>query len=343
MTSDIDVIILWVDSNDPVWINNYNYYSPNKKLEDKRFKDWGTIKYVFRGIEKFLPWVRKIHFVTCGQRPKWMIEKHSKIQFVNHDDIFPDRNILPVFNSSAIELNFNRIPDLAEKFIYFNDDTLVLKKTPTTRFFRENLPVDFLIETLPKNGWLYKKIRKPDNWNNMINNSISLINKTNPKRKLNNKKKVLFSKNYKLSQIIINLLAQSYPIYTGFKHYHHPQAYLKKTIESVNDKYSKDVLETIATRFRSEKNISQAIYRYYHLSRGEFYPSYYNDHSCINIKSLKTALICKEKIKTKRFVCVNDSISVEHPDYDECKNIIINAIDEILPEISSFEIEYYKK
>ncbi|MEX6314967.1 Stealth CR1 domain-containing protein [Providencia manganoxydans] len=128
MTSDIDVIILWVDSNDPVWINNYNYYSPNKKLEDKRFKDWGTIKYVFRGIEKFLPWVRKIHFVTCGQRPKWMIEKHSKIQFVNHDDIFPDRNILPVFNSSAIELNFNRIPDLAEKFIYFNDDTLVLKK-----------------------------------------------------------------------------------------------------------------------------------------------------------------------------------------------------------------------
>lgn len=270
-----------------------------------------------------------------------MVTEHPKINFVSHDDIFPSKNILPVFNSSSIELNFDRIPGLADKFIYFNDDMLVLKPTNPTRFFVDNLPVDFLIETPPKRGWLYEKIRKPDNWNDMINNSLSLINNTYKKRNIKNRKRFIFSKNYKTSHIITNVFAQLFSSYLGFKHYHHPQSYLKNTIENVNNEYKENVLETIKSRFRSKENISQAIYRYYHLSKEEFYPCYYDDHFCINISSLKTAIKCKENIKIKRFVCVNDSISIDHINYEECKNIVINAIDAVLPETSSFEKEHY--
>ena len=45
----IDFIVTWVDSNDPSWIESYNYYRPNKPIQDRgRFRDWNLFKYWFR-------------------------------------------------------------------------------------------------------------------------------------------------------------------------------------------------------------------------------------------------------------------------------------------------------
>lgn len=336
--SAVDIVILWVDGSDPDWIKSYNKYSESKKFLDSRYKDWDTIKYVFRGIEKFMPWVRHIHFVTCEQKPIWMVNTHPKLKFVSHLDIFPNEDILPVFNSSAIELNFERIPELADKFIYFNDDTLILKPADRTRFFIDNLPVDFLIETLPRRGWIYNKLRKPDSWSSMICNSIDIINANYNKHdlvKVNSDYR--YTTMYPLLHRISNLAFSFNKKYLAFKHYHHPQPYLKKTIINANEKFSKVVNSTISSRFRKSENISQAIYRYSHLALGLFYPIYYDDHYCKNINSVKTAQKCVEMIHKKRFVCVNDSISSENSEYVECRNIIISALDSILPEKSSFE------
>ncbi|EGJ3332183.1 hypothetical protein IHK56_004932, partial [Escherichia coli] len=61
MRNDIDVVITWVDGNEPDWIKEYTYY---KGCEPGRFRDIGVLKYIFRSLEKNMPWVRKIHFVT---------------------------------------------------------------------------------------------------------------------------------------------------------------------------------------------------------------------------------------------------------------------------------------
>lgn len=35
-------------------------------IREERYRDWDNLQYWFRGVEKFAPWVRKIHFVTWG-------------------------------------------------------------------------------------------------------------------------------------------------------------------------------------------------------------------------------------------------------------------------------------
>ena len=122
---DIDFGITWVDMDDPKWKAEFSKYSGKKDNEkngvsDARFRDYGFLKYWFRGVEKFAPWVRKIHFVTSGQKPEWLDENNPKINLVNHKDYIP-AEFLPTYNSVVIERYLHKIPDLAEHFVYFND------------------------------------------------------------------------------------------------------------------------------------------------------------------------------------------------------------------------------
>lgn len=84
-----------------------------------------------------MPWVRKIFIVTADQYPDWLSEE-SDICVVPHRDIFPDQTVLPVFNSHAIESSLHRIPDLAEHFLYFNDDTMLLRMQNPATYFQAN-------------------------------------------------------------------------------------------------------------------------------------------------------------------------------------------------------------
>jgi len=118
---NIDFVITWVDMKDPAWKRDFSNYSgkiDNSKNEvsEARFRDYGLLKYWFRGVDKFAPWVRKIHFVTCGQKPDWLDENHPKLNLVDHKDYIPNE-FLPVFNSSLIEIYLHKIPGIAEHFM----------------------------------------------------------------------------------------------------------------------------------------------------------------------------------------------------------------------------------
>ena len=56
MSGKIDFVIPWVDGGDPEWLKEKNEYSGRKTEEDDdrsiRFRDWETLKYWFRGVEK---------------------------------------------------------------------------------------------------------------------------------------------------------------------------------------------------------------------------------------------------------------------------------------------------
>ena len=66
MNEKIDFVIIWVDGGDAEWRKEKNKYAgiPNEEINgDARFRDWDNLKYWFRGVEKFAPWVGNIYFV----------------------------------------------------------------------------------------------------------------------------------------------------------------------------------------------------------------------------------------------------------------------------------------
>lgn len=55
-TMDIDFVITWVNMNDPKWQAEFAKYSGNKDntkngVSEARFRDYGFLKYWFRGVE----------------------------------------------------------------------------------------------------------------------------------------------------------------------------------------------------------------------------------------------------------------------------------------------------
>ena len=147
----IDIVIPWVDSNDPKWRLEKEKCSPSQKGEaaavddsDARYRDWDTVKYLFRSIEMYMPWVNKVFFITYGHLPSWMNKNCEKLRIINHRDYIPDE-YLPTFCSHTIELNIHRITDLSEHFIYLNDDILALRRMEEEDFFLKGLPRDYAI------------------------------------------------------------------------------------------------------------------------------------------------------------------------------------------------------
>lgn len=146
----IDAVITWVDGNDPAHREKLNAYlkTLGKNIPGSanptRFRECGELEYCVASILKFAPWVRHIYIVTDNQTPPFLRKPLSprleaKIKLVDHTSIFRDyENALPVFCSRSIETVLWRIPDLAERFICFNDDMVLTQPVRSTDFFRNN-------------------------------------------------------------------------------------------------------------------------------------------------------------------------------------------------------------
>lgn len=132
----MDAVITYVDGLDPVWQQEYRE-AVGTEINAKRFRDWGTLKYLLRGIENCMPFVDNVYLVVSSesQVPAWVDKEKTKV--VLHRDIIP-AEYLPVFNSTAIEMFLHRIPDLDERFIYFNDDFFPVSDCKREDFFTED-------------------------------------------------------------------------------------------------------------------------------------------------------------------------------------------------------------
>lgn len=136
----IDVVFTWVDGSDPEWIKKKNRALSSverfseKSFDKSRWDDKDELKYSLRSIHKNMPWINNIYIVTDSQKPSWLDESHPSVSLISHGVIFPDHEVLPVFNSRAIETCLHRIPGLSDVFVYFNDDMFVCRKTPDSCF-----------------------------------------------------------------------------------------------------------------------------------------------------------------------------------------------------------------
>ncbi len=90
--------------------------------------------------------MNQIYFVTWGHIPSWLNLSHPKLKVVRHEEFIPT-DYLPTFSSHPIELNLHRIKGLSERFVYFNDDTFLIRPVLQEDFFKNGLPRDCCIET----------------------------------------------------------------------------------------------------------------------------------------------------------------------------------------------------
>lgn len=329
MNNAIDFVIPWVDGSDPAWIKEKQLYSNNIQKEDDgrdiRFRDWGTLKYWFRGVERYAPWVRKIHFVTWGHLPEWLNTNTPKLHIVNHRDYIP-AEYLPTFNSHVIELNMHRIPDLSEQFVYFNDDIFILRSMKQEDFFRGDLPCDICVANAitPRLG----------EFSSILLQTTSYINKNFNKRKDMVKH---FTKWYSIKYrhlLVRTICLAPWTFYTGFFNHHLAVAYKKETLEEVWKKEPDILMQTCLHKFRNDMDVNQYIFRYWRLAQGDFVPHKILG-TYINMNDNNERILRAIKKRQYKLLCINDKES----DYifETEKRKLIEAFENIFSEKSEFE------
>lgn len=344
MKSNIDAVITWVDGADSSWqkeLMQYKVADSGDEASLPKFRDWDTLRYIFRGIENFMPWIRKIHFVTYGHLPQWMNVDNPKLHIVRHNDIFINKEILPTFNSNSIEFNFLNIDDLSEQFIYFNDDMLVLQPTAQERMFINGKPRDYLIQTIPRRGWLYYKFFSNVAWRYNLNNNIDLINRHFSKQEsIKEHRGLYYHEAYGRLGNIKNRVSNLFGKYHYFEHYHQAQPFLKSVWQEATTACKDEVDMTIAQRFRERSGITAYLFRYWHLLSGNFVPHFEKDfiiQDLQNIDNIKEIANLLRENKF-RFVCLNDeSFEMDDKAFIQGKKIINEALDRVLPLPSSYE------
>ncbi|WP_455543289.1 Stealth CR1 domain-containing protein [Intestinibacter sp.] len=332
MSYNIDFVIPWVDGSDPKWKAEKDKHQKVKYSqieENKYYRDWDLLKYWFRGVEKFSPWVNNIYFITWGHIPKWLNIEHPKLKIVNHKDYMP-KEFLPTFCSHAIELNIHRIEGLSEQFVYFNDDIFLTDYVKKSDFFKNGIPCDSAI-IQP----IYPASRE-EGFYHILSSDIALINLNFKKRKVmkNNIFKWINLKygKYGLLNIYFSLINK----FEGFRNFHLASPFLKSTLEEVWEKEYDKLYTSSTHKFKNYEDVNQYIFKYWQFAKGKFYPSKYNIG-----KYFETAKDCNEicnSIKNQKYkmICINDTI--EYIDFDFVKREIENAFEKILPEKSHFEI-----
>lgn len=331
----IDFVMVWVDGNDPDWKKEFAKYSKDSDTssdkDESRYRDWDLLRYWFRGVEKFAPWVNRIHFITCGHIPSWLNTNHPKLNWVKHSDYIP-AEYLPTFSSHPIELNLHRIQELEEHFVFFNDDMFLINNVEPERFFNKNgLPCDMAVLNIQDlNGNVL--------FSNIVHNNLRLINANF------NKHSVLSSNvwkwlNFKYGKHLLRTISLlPWYLFPGFLDAHFAQSYLKSTYNEVWKRCNSKLAQTSHTRFRSMTDVNQYIFRYWQLCSGRFHPynvikdSVYFDISARFIGNIEQEIMSP----TNRMICLNDSSIIKN--FEELKFRLQSAFNHLLPERSEFEL-----
>lgn len=331
----IDFVIPWVDGSDPEWKKEKDKVRSDGDGRAVRYRDWDNLQFWFRGVEKFAPWVNRIFFVTCGQKPEWLNTEHPKLRLVNHTDYIPAR-YLPTFNANTIELNLHRIPDLSERFVYFNDDMFLLKAVTPEMFFRKGLPCDTAAMN-PADTMQLNRAGDETRVSHFAYNDIQYINKRYSFRKTVAEAPRKWLNPRYGSYLARNLLLLAWPRFTGFVDFHLPQPYLKSSFRAAW-KDEKEILDrTCRNALRTDQDVNQWYIRYRQMAENRFYASAPADGAsyCIDGTSQVEDVIRQQG---RHMICINDSPVIDEIMFEREKERLIRAFSSILPQKSEYEL-----
>lgn len=354
----IDFVITWVDGTDPKWLAEKlrtlqeidSFEAQKTDSSDLRFRnDFDFLKFWFRGIEKFAPWVNQIFFVTYGHTPNWLNLAHLKLKIIRHEDFIP-HEFLPTFNSHTIENHLHLIPGLSEYFVYFNDDFYLLKATKSTDFFikasskkpaKSQAHSKTSAETYFPRAFFAENIliNNPsrDIFPYIQMNNMALINQ---KYRKSDFYRQHFSKAYHLKYGIFNLrnlLLSPWKEFSLIYDPHCVSSYRKSTFKEVWREHKEQLELTSARPFRSSQDISHLIFFYTQLLEGNFVPRSprFSHHTMLSRDERNNQRIV-QYIKQQKYhiLCINDG-EVKNP--AKTKTTLEQAFTKILPEKSQFE------
>lgn len=339
----VDFVVLWVDGSDPEWQASKRRWQEAAGIstatpaeEDAngacRYNDNGLLRYWFRGVDRFAPWVRRVFFVTSGHRPTWLDESCPRLRVVSHSDFMPAK-YLPTFNPRPVHFCLHLIPDLAEHFVLFDDDTFLLRPITPSLYFRKGLPR--LPATLRMTAF-----RRDRNWHRILWNNFYEVNvlldvsrsiQANGRKWFN---PFVLGPRLALSNAIRFRLNHNIPA-SDFGHLPHP--HLKSTFAELWERCPATLERTCMSRFRSHDQVNHWLASSWNLATGRFWPRppprqrFVFDIATKTIASTCSAIRCQ----TAPQICINDSVASDN--LDHCLPLLRQAFEDILPGKSSFE------
>lgn len=311
--NNIDLVYLWVDGNDPIWLKKKITFTGEDLNENSeincqgRFVNNDELKYSLRSVEKNASWIRNIYIVTDNQCPEWLNVNNPKIHLIDHKEILPSE-ALPCYNSSIIEHFIYKIPGLSEHFIYANDDMFIARKISPSFFFNTN--GNPIIRLQRYFGGRYI---------NILKKQLSI-------------KANIYRKTIENSAKLIN--SKFGEFYSGTPH-HNIDAYLKSDYQQVAENVFRDEIQnTISNHLRHESDIQRIVYSYHLLANGKGERHY-----------VKRNESCRIRLQHKDFMgfihkynpflfCLNDTQYATNKDRERVEPFL----NTLFPQKSNFEL-----
>ncbi len=326
----IDFVVTWVDGNDPEWQEEkakYDTRVADNSATKNRFRDWDLMRYWFRGVEKFAPWVNNVYLVTCGHYPKWLNLDNPKLKLVKHSDYIP-AELLPTFNSNVIEMHLNNIEELSEQFVLFNDDIYLIA---------ESTPEDFFVDGKPCEAALLGILSSKDYQDvfpHILLNNSAIINKHfNKKEVLKNHRGKMFSLKYG-KDVLRTILLKPFVNFSDFRDMHLPSSHLKSNFDEIWKLEPEIMYNATKSRFRSKEDVNHWLVKDWYICKGDFVPrsAKWGQKFELGVDNGECEYI---KMQKGQVVCINESGN--DIDFESTQKNLVDAFEAILPEKSSFE------
>lgn len=285
MPFDIDLVYTWVDGSDPAWLERLDTARREAGHTDwhraaanrGRYQDREELRYSLRSVWMYANFFRRIHIVTDRQMPAWL-HTDDRVRVVDHREIFGESGRLPTFNSHAIESRLHHIDDLAEHFVYANDDMFLGRRLSPHAFFFPNgvakfLPAPFVLDEGP---------RSPSD------NPAEVAGKNNRA-----------------------LLRHRWPNLVTHKLRHAPYPLLRSVLEEMEKTYPQQFEATASHQFRhpDDHSVASSLFSYYAYLQRRALPAQlsfrYVDISRPSTRDVATGLRRIERDRPQVF-CLND-------------------------------------
>lgn len=308
---DIDLVYLWVDGSDPEWLARRASLRGDTAVDaskdgEGRYAERGELIYSLRSVAEYAPWIRRIFIVTDRQIPRGIDTNHPKIRIVDHTEILPPE-ALPTFNSTVIEHALFRIPGLAEKFLYANDDMFFNRPVQPDDFFTpQGLPIARM-NRRPLRGlslWFKEKIQRKQ---------LSTYNRT--------------------IQTSAKLVDEKFGRYIGHKTHHNIDAYDRSDYQRAFELFREPIEATFHHRFRSDDDVQRNLYTYVAMAERRAKVCFVGRKTSFRLHIDNPAHYGKLEKATPMLFCLNDSEYSTEAD----RRRMVEFLEKRFPNPSPFE------
>lgn len=308
----MDAVIPYVNGCEKVWREEFNKYSFLGEFPYCFFYDWGTLKYVLRGIYTYMPFINNVFLLVSNieQVPQYVNQEQVKV--ILHKDFIPEK-FLPTFNSSTIEMFLQEIPGLDNEFVYFNDDTIPIAPIALSDLVSFGNPRMNFISNYGRDGSPAQRLIKESFYAALRLSVVKDLVNTN-----------IIKDPMRYDGLGVSIV-------------HGPCVFIRDKMKEV---YAMDPenIENSITKFRNPRNLNQYMFSDMH------YISNTYSSSPLNLKYVQTNKIHKDITYDSLFqpgyhyLCINDMGRIDDLSLEDSTKVICGLLDEYFTTKCKYEL-----